>query len=128
MTSSGKHLIRASSFAFLVTLLSGCTFYQALPKPILSTIGNIFPIDTALVMTTDKTIADHVVSGASGKNCKTTRQEQGRTYCVEDEPNPAPAVTCYNTIGDVTCYSQPDANIPNEKIVGSAKYPGQDQR
>lgn len=94
----------------------------------MSTIGNIFPIDTALVMTTDKTIADHAVSAASGKDCKTTRQEQGRTYCVEDEPNPAPTVACYNTIGDVTCYSQPDASVPKEKIVGSAKYLGQPAR
>jgi len=122
MPISGKHLIRISTAAFLAAFLSGCSFYDVMPKPIMSTIGNMFPIDTALIMTTDKTIADHAVSAASGKDCRTTRQEQGRTYCVEDEPNPAPEVTCYNTIGDVTCYSRPDANVPKEKIVGSAKY------
>ncbi|MCK4939397.1 MAG: hypothetical protein KAR80_03820 [Rhodospirillaceae bacterium] len=117
-----KNITRVCSIAFVGLWLSGCEFYQVLPKPIVSTVANIFPIDAALVMTTDKTIEDHVVSGASGKDCSTVRREQGRTYCVEDEANPAPKVTCYSSIGDVTCYSKPDENIPKEKVVGSAQY------
>lgn len=122
MKKSVKNIARFSGVALMALWLGGCEFYDVLPNALVSTTANIFPINAALVMGTDKTIEDHVVSRASGKDCSTVRREQGRTYCVEDEPNPAPEVTCYSSIGDVTCYSNPDKNIPQEKIVGSADY------
>ena len=122
LSKNAKNIAKIYLVAFIALPLAGCSFYDVIPSPIVSSIANIFPIDAALVMTTDKTIEDHVVSGASGKDCSTVRREQGRTYCVEDEINPAPKVTCYSSIGDVTCYSKSDENIPKEKIVGSAQY------
>ena len=65
-------------------------------------------LDAGTVVTTDKSTVDHAVSFFSGKNCSTVRLEAGRTYCVEDELNPTPAVHCYRTLGEVTCYSRRD--------------------
>ena len=59
---------------------------------------------TATVITTDKTITDHAVSFASGKDCSTIRLERGQSFCKEDEVNPEPTVHCFGTIGGVDCY------------------------
>ena len=64
-----------------------------------------------------KTLGDHIISYVSGKDCSTVRRNLGRTYCVEDEPNPVPRVFCYPTIGKVTCYDRPDPRRqPFEKV------------
>ena len=75
-------------------------------------------IDGASVVGSKKTIGDHIVSYVSGKNCSTVRSNQGRTYCVEDEPNPTPRVFCYPTIGMVTCYDTPDPRRESFEKVG----------
>ena len=92
-------------------MLGGCTeFYGWVPREAIKTAGNYSIISSGVLMATDKTLTDHLVSFNTGKNCSTVRLEQGRSYCREDEPNPMPAanVTCYQTLGDVTCYTQPD--------------------
>ncbi len=48
-------------------------------------------INAAFLVTTDKTMEDHVISLASGKNCSTVRVDTGRSYCEEDELNPSPS-------------------------------------
>ncbi|MBL4691973.1 MAG: hypothetical protein JKY92_01405 [Magnetovibrio sp.] len=63
-------------------------------------------MSTALVMGTDKTLTDHFISYQRGKDCSTVREEKGRTYCREDEPNPIQDLKCYRTLGDVMCYSK----------------------
>lgn len=77
---------------------------------------------------TDKTVGDHVISLASGKDCSSVRSEQGKTYCKEDQiAAPKPEMYCYRNIGQVTCYEKPqpygsyipidqnDHNIPRER-------------
>ncbi len=64
--------------------------------------------DAAVVIGTDKTTADHVISLASGKDCSLVRVERGMTYCKEDELLPMPAVYCYRELGGVSCYDAPD--------------------
>ncbi|MGB0670552.1 MAG: hypothetical protein ACPGNT_03580 [Rhodospirillales bacterium] len=59
--------------------------------------------------TQKKTIPDQVISLASGKDCSSVRVEQGLTYCKEDEKVPNPKMFCYQTLGSVTCYEEPDA-------------------
>ena len=49
-------------------------------------------INSAFLVASDKTMEDHVISLASGKNCSTVRVDTGRSYCEEDELNPSPAV------------------------------------
>lgn len=108
------------SVAALALLVSACTeFYSVVPRDVMKTAGNLSVVSTALTMGTDKTITDHLVSLKTGKDCSTVRVEQNRTYCKEDEPNPAPTVHCYPSIGDVTCYAQANpARQPDERIGG----------
>ena len=64
--------------------------------------------DAAVVIGTDKTIADHIISVASGKDCSLVRVERGLRYCKEDEVVPHPNVYCYRELGGVSCYDKPD--------------------
>lgn len=70
------------------------------------------------VIATEKTMEDHVISLASGKNCSVVRLERGMTYCEEDEVIPKPEVYCYQELGDVTCYEAPDPTNPDRSRVG----------
>lgn len=110
--------MRAALVIATVLLVSACSnFYSIAPRPLIKTVANFSILSTGVVMATDKTLSDHIVSYQTGKDCSTVRVENGRTYCREDEPNPIPTVHCYRTIGDVTCYSMPDpARMPDERI------------
>ena len=102
----------------LSVFVSACSFYSTVPRPVLKGGANLAVFSTAAVVATDKTLEDHLASYFSGKDCYTTRVEQGRTYCVEDEPNPQSKLSCYRTLGDVTCYENPDPTKPKEHLVG----------
>ncbi len=70
------------------------------------------------IMSTKKSLSDHVVSIYSGKDCSTLRIERGDTYCVEDEVEPKVLVYCYRTLGRVTCYDRPDPHKGRHRRVG----------
>ncbi|HEY9164472.1 MAG TPA: hypothetical protein VIN57_07655 [Magnetovibrio sp.] len=91
------------------------------PRPLIKTVGNVSILSSAVVVGTDKSLSDHVVSLRTGKNCSTVRVEQGRTYCREDEPNPMPTMYCYPTLGDVMCYAQPDPTRKPGDALGNLK-------
>jgi len=99
-------------------MVSACSkFYTMAPRNVLKAAGNLSIVNTGVVMATDKTIADHLISYETGKDCLTSRAEQGRTYCVEDEANPVADVYCYPTLGDVTCYETPNpGRLANEQV------------
>jgi hypothetical protein len=75
-------------------------------------------VDGATVITTEKTMADHVISLASGKDCSLVRLEQGTTYCEEDEVVPHPNLFCYRELAGVTCYDRPDLRRGESGRVG----------
>jgi len=110
--------MRIVAILSLGLMLSACSnFYSIAPRGIIKTAGNVSIISTALVMGTGKTVSDHIVSIQTGKDCSTVREEKGRSYCREDEPNPIPALNCYRTLADVVCYAQPDPrNQPGDTI------------
>lgn len=99
--------MRSPIILVLTALLVGCSPY--LP---------IAAYEGASAVGTGKTISDHVISFASGKNCSTIRSKTGRTYCEEDEPNPTPKVWCYRTIGKAVCYDRPDPYQGNQLKMG----------
>lgn len=102
-------LVRTIALASLAVMVSACSdFYSIAPRPLIKTTGNLSILSAAVVVGTDKSLSDHLVSYRTGKDCSTVRVEQGRTYCREDEPNPMPTMYCYPTLGDVMCYEQPD--------------------
>lgn len=87
-----KSLLVAATLATAV-MLSGCTAGL---------------LEAFSLMGTDKTVGDHVISLASGKDCSTVREQQGQAYCKEDQlPPPKPNIYCYRNLGDVTCYDKP---------------------
>lgn len=71
------------------------------------------------LITSKKTVPDQLISMASRKDCSVLRRRQGRTYCREDEPNPAPNVYCFSTLGRVECYDKPvDAAGHRREVIG----------
>ena len=73
-------------------------------------------LEGATIVGTDKTIGDHVVSFATGKNCSTVRKHLGKTYCEEDEVGHVDEVYCYHTLGRPTCYAVPSPNGESNRI------------
>jgi hypothetical protein len=67
-------------------------------------------LEGATMVGSDKSLADRIVSWSSNKDCSGYRRATGRTYCKEDDIQPTPQVHCYRTIGEVTCYEQPEAS------------------
>ena len=113
---------RMAALAVVTLTVSACTeFYSILPRAAIKTVGNFSIISSGVVMATDKTLSDHLVSYSTGKDCSTVRSEQGRTYCREDEPNPMPNVHCYQTLGDVMCYAAPDPTRQPGDSIGNLK-------
>lgn len=112
--------MRMAALLTLTFLLSACTsFYSVAPRDVLKASGNLSVVSTALVMGSDKTLADHIYSFSTGKDCSTVRQEKGHVYCREDEPNPIQDLKCYRTLGDVMCYSQADPTGSADNTVGN---------
>jgi len=99
-----RRSVRISAIIALTVAIAGCS--------------EMFVLESATVMVTEKTSFDHAVSALSGKDCSVVRKEAGRTYCVEDERHPTPAAFCYRTLGDVTCYDRPDPHVGHHQKVG----------
>ena len=97
-----------SLFTLILTVsLGACTLFPPFAA-----------VEGASAVGTGKTVSDHIVSYASGMNCSTIRSNTGRTYCEENEPNPAPKVWCYRTIGKAVCYDRPDPYQGNQRKMG----------
>jgi hypothetical protein len=76
-------------------------------------------IGAGTVAATDKTPVDHLVSLVTGKDCSVVRRQRGSTYCVEDEITPPVRVHCYPTLGEATCYAEPDPFPGGQRKLGS---------
>lgn len=103
-------MTRMLSFLAVLLLVAGCV--GSSPAP------GLGQAEVISVIGTKKTITDHVVSYMSGKNCSFRRTNEGLTYCEEDEAFPKPPVYCYETLGRVTCYDQPDPYDPRRQKLG----------
>ncbi|MDA1089732.1 MAG: hypothetical protein O3A85_05405 [Proteobacteria bacterium] len=91
--------MRVYAVLAFVIVLGGC-----------AAIPGYAQVEGAMVISTDKTMSDHVISLTSGKNCSTLRTENDLTYCEEDEPKIKQNIYCYKTLATVTCYDRPDPN------------------
>lgn len=89
-------------FTFLL-VLTGCSLAASAPSAVPPLAG----FEGLSVIGTQKTLTDHLVSFSTGKDCSTIRKERGMTYCVEDEVTTPEEVYCYNTLGAINCYAQP---------------------
>jgi len=79
-------------------------------------IPGISQLQGVVVVGTDKTIEDHILSMTSGKNCSVVRKEKDLYYCEEDEPKINQNLFCYKTLGSVTCYDRPDSNQSRKQV------------
>ena len=84
--------------------------------------------DAVSTIATKKTIGDHAVSLLSNKDCSIVRKDLGLTYCKEDDPQLTKEAKtyCYNELGKVTCYKEPDnisiRNSIEDKKEATSKY------
>jgi hypothetical protein len=89
----------------LVLALPGCAPWT---QPYASFAG-VGAANVASVAVFGRAIPDLVYSGVSGRDCSVVRLEQGKTYCKEAEPPPAAPPICTRSLGDVDCWSNPEA-------------------
>ncbi|MQX37591.1 hypothetical protein [Roseospira navarrensis] len=103
---------RVAAMIVGLAALTGCgTVFDVAGHPVVGTLG---AANLATVVTTDKTIPDHVVSLATGHDCSLVRYSTGGYYCVQPLPANEPVETrlyCYRSIGKITCY---DREVPGE--------------
>lgn len=109
--------VRNSILALFCLALTGCSLASTAPGFVPPLAG----LEGASVIATDKTLIDHYVSYATGKNCSIIRREQGRTYCEEDELGESEEVYCYRTLGNVNCYAEP---VPGKQQWIGHRVPG----
>ena len=112
MLSSGAYRGLKSAFSAIVIAVGALFMTGCSVLPVAA------PIEGGSVILTDKTMTDHIVSFSSGKNCSVIRQNQGLTYCEEDEIAPVQGLYCYQTLGSVTCYDRPDPFNGRQKKIG----------
>ena len=84
-------------------IVGGCSAVTSAPNMMPEMMG----IDGVTVVTTGKTISDHVVSYMSGKNCSTVRRKTGQNFCEEDDLSTPEEIYCYNSLGNVNCFASP---------------------
>lgn len=90
---------QAIALAGAVMALAGCT------SPLgLAAAG----ADVVTLNATKKTIGDHVVSAATGRDCSIISFEQTGDYCPDKVVIDRSRVYCYRTLADVDCHHIPD--------------------
>ena len=99
---------------FLLGSVAGCG-----APTVASGVPGLLQLDAVTVIGTDKTIVDHVISYASGRDCSSIYVEKGDRYCKEDEPVIKPQVYCYRTLGRATCYETPDPYANGQRENGN---------
>ncbi len=96
----------------LLSSLSGCsgldnTVASATGTDLLTATQWYVALDVVSIINTDKTIADHIISLSTGRDCSTVRSSMGEPYCKTD-PIPEPPLYCYRSLASVDCYATPD--------------------
>lgn len=104
---------------FALLLTAGCS-----TNPLTTSANagfNFLVFDVVSVVTTDKTLFDHLMTAVMDEDCSSVRVEQGGPYCKPWEkpyiPLAEPPRYCYRTLGEITCYTSPD-------LVDSGAYVG----
>lgn len=121
-------MIRRVTALGALMLLSAC----ALPgrnglETDLDQVGDVnlfLSLEVLSVINTKKTLADHLATWITGKDCSTVRAQREGVWCV-DWPGPPPPrqqVYCYASIARPSCYSQP-YNQGNDRLIGFVPAP-----
>lgn len=92
--------LRASLAGVVMLALGGCTL-----TPL---GGSLVGADLVTLNATKKTIGDHVVSAATGRDCSVISFEKTGDYCPDKVVVDRSRVYCYRTLADVECHHIPD--------------------
>ncbi len=96
-----RRLIRLAACAALIAApLAGCT-----PTPL---GGALVGADIVTLNATKKTVGDHLVSAATGRDCSVISFEKTGDYCPDKVVVDRSRVYCYRTLADVECHHIPD--------------------
>jgi len=101
--------MRATVPLTLAILLSGCA---GAPSP----LGWVAVADMASIAVLHRSMADIVVSLASGRDCSVVRLARGETYCASNDPPPAQPF-CTRSLGKVDCWTTPPPAWPPYRTV-----------
>ncbi|WP_244433930.1 hypothetical protein [Azospirillum sp. B506] len=85
--------------AIATLTLAGCT------SPLGLAAGGA---DVVTLNATKKTIGDHIVSAATGRDCSIISFEQSGDYCPDKVVVDRSRLYCYRTLADVECHHIPD--------------------
>lgn len=107
-------LRRIAALTLAAGLLAGC--WSPSPGPVLATVG---VVDVISLTTTKKTLGDHLVSGATGRDCSAVSYEQTGHYCPEQKAVDRSNVYCYRTLADVNCHYLPDPHRNGQTALAS---------
>lgn len=87
----------------------------ALAGPVMALAGCTSPLglaaagaDVVTLNATKKTIGDHLVSAATGRDCSIISFEQTGDYCPDKVVIDRSRIYCYRTLADVDCHHIPD--------------------
>jgi hypothetical protein len=78
--------------------------------------GLMLGAGAATLVATDKTLGDHAISAATGRDCSTARASRGESFC-KPAPHVMAAQHCYRTLGGISCYTQPDRQASESNAV-----------
>ncbi|WP_448202971.1 hypothetical protein [Azospirillum sp. sgz302134] len=97
-----KQIVATAALILAVLPLGGC-----LVAPATMAVVSAGAELTSLT-STKKTLEDHVVSAATGKDCSTVSFSETGQYCPEKVTVDRSKVYCYRTLADVDCHHIPD--------------------
>ncbi len=106
--------MRVGVILIFTLIISACSAVSTAPTMMPQMLG----VDGATVITTGKTISDHIVSYATGKNCSTVRRQTGQNFCEEDDLSTPEEIYCYNSLGKVNCFASPQPYGQGGQTVG----------
>ena len=105
----GSHGARTKARLLLVPavlLVAACTPFDA---------GIMAGTTVISLLETDKTPTDHILSQVMNKDCSSKRLLEGADHmCLDENANASKTVAqaapsyCYRTLGNVTCYTEPN--------------------
>ncbi|RUQ70848.1 hypothetical protein [Azospirillum doebereinerae] len=75
------------------------------PPPLVPTL---IGVDMIALNATKKTVGDHIVSAATGRDCSIISFSESGDYCPDKVVVDRSRVYCYRTLADVECHHIPD--------------------
>ncbi|WP_449233613.1 hypothetical protein [Azospirillum doebereinerae] len=87
--------------ALAAVAVGGCSS----PPPL---VPSLIAVDIITLNATKKTVGDHIVSAATGRDCSVISLSETGDYCPDKVVVDRSRVYCYRTLADVECHHIPD--------------------